>query len=92
MWCKTYAKRTRGLEIDGEVTNLADMSTNRATSRLGLSTSEAARHLGVSLSTVRRWSDAGHLRGYRTPGGQRRFTVEQLDAFLESLSSTPPSR
>ena len=68
------------------------MSTNRATSRLGLSTSEAARHLGVSLSTVRRWSDAGHLRGYRTPGGQRRFTVEQLDTFLESLSSTPPSR
>ena len=68
------------------------MSTNRATSRLGLSTSEAARHLGVSLSTVRRWSDAGHLRGYRTPGGQRRFTVEQLDTFLDSLSSTPPSR
>ena len=68
------------------------MTTNRATSRLGLSTSEAARHLGVSLSTVRRWSDAGHLRGYRTPGGQRRFTVEQLDDFLSSLSSSPPSR
>ena len=68
------------------------MSRDRTTSRLGLSTSAAARHLGVSLSTVRRWSDAGHLRGYRTPGGQRRFTVEQLDAFLESLSSTPPSR
>ena len=63
------------------------MSPNRATSRLGLSTSEAARHLGVSLSTVRRWSDAGHLRGYRTPGGQRRFTVEQLDSFLESLQA-----
>ena len=60
--------------------------TDRASSRLGLSTSEAARHLGVSLSTVRRWSDAGHLKGYRTPGGQRRFTLEQLDAFLESLS------
>jgi excisionase family DNA binding protein len=68
------------------------MSTNRATSRLGLSTSEAARHLGVSLSTVRRWSDAGHLRGYRTPGGQRRFTIEQLDEFLESLSASPSSR
>lgn len=53
--------------------------------RLGLTTSQAANHLGVSLSTVRRWSDAGHLRGYRTPGGQRRFTVEQLDAFLVSL-------
>ncbi len=61
------------------------MTIDRASSRLGLSTSEAARHLGVSLSTVRRWSDAGHLRGYRTPGGQRRFSVEQLDEFLLSL-------
>jgi excisionase family DNA binding protein len=60
------------------------MST-RTRQPLGLTVSAAARHLGVSLSTVRRWSDAGHLRGYRTPGGQRRFTVDQLDAFLASL-------
>ena len=32
--------------------------------KLGLTTSEAARHLGVSLSTIRRWSDMGYLRGY----------------------------
>ena len=69
------------------------MSTHRATSRLGLSTSEAARHLGVSLSTVRRWSDSGFLVVYRTPGGQRRFTIEQLDEFMESLGpSSPPRR
>ena len=55
--------------------------------KLGLTTSEAARHLGVSLSTIRRWSDLGYLRGYRTPGGQRRFSVEQLDDFLTSLES-----
>lgn len=63
------------------------MSTISTTpsNRLGLSTSEAARHLGVSLSTVRRWSDHGHLRGYRTPGGQRRFSVEQLDQFVRGL-------
>ena len=60
--------------------------------KLGLTTSEAARHLGVSLSTIRRWSDLGYLRGYRTPGGQRRFSVEQLDAFLESLESSGPRR
>lgn len=60
------------------------------TSRLGLTTSEAARHLGVSLSTIRRWSDLGYLRGYRTPGGQRRFSLEQLDEFLESLRSGGP--
>jgi len=54
-------------------------------SRLDLTASQAARHLGVSVSTVRRWSDAGHLQGYRTPGGQRRFSVEELDAFVASL-------
>ena len=59
--------------------------TTRPASRLGLTVSEAARHLGVSISTVRRWSDAGHLKGYRTPGGQRRFSVAQLDEFLDSL-------
>jgi excisionase family DNA binding protein len=84
--------RRKGFAGCPEVPNLADMQIDRATSRLGLSTSEAARHLGVSLSTVRRWSDSGHLRGYRTPGGQRRFTVEQLDAFLDSLHSGGASR
>jgi len=72
--------------------NPSHMSPNRASSRLGLSTSEAARHLGVSLSTVRRWSDSGYLVGYRTPGGQRRFTIEQLDEFLGSLSSSTERR
>ena len=57
----------------------------RRSARMGLTASEAARHLGISISTVRRWSDAGYLNGYRTPGGQRRFSVEQLDEFLESL-------
>jgi excisionase family DNA binding protein len=53
--------------------------------RLGLSISEAARVLGVSLSTVRRWSDAGVLPSYRTPGGQRRYNRDQLERFLRSL-------
>jgi excisionase family DNA binding protein len=61
------------------------MTRSTHTSRLGLTTSEAARHLGVSLSTVRRWSDMGYLRGYRTPGGQRRFPVGELDEFVTSL-------
>lgn len=54
-------------------------------SRLGLSTSQAARELGVSLGTVRRWADLGHLNAYRTPGGQRRFSRDQLDEFVRSL-------
>ncbi len=54
---------------------------------LAFTSSQAAGYLGVSLATVRRWSNDGHLRGYRTPGGQRRFSRDQLDAFLRSLSA-----
>jgi excisionase family DNA binding protein len=61
------------------------MATTDPQSGRTLTASQAARHLGVSLSSVRRWSDAGHLPGMRTPGGQRRFTVEGLDAFVRSM-------
>ena len=54
-------------------------------SPLGLSTSQAASALGVSLGTIRRWADMGYLESYRTPGGQRRFSVEQIEQFLETL-------
>ena len=54
-------------------------------SPLGLSTSQAAQALGVSLGTIRRWSDMGYLQSYRTPGGQRRFSQEQIDRFIGSL-------
>ncbi len=65
---------------------ITHMATNLSTvSRLGLSTSQAARELGVSLGTVRRWADLGYLRAYRTPGGQRRFSAEQIDSFVHSL-------
>lgn len=50
--------------------------------RLALNVSAAAAHLGVSAATVRRWTNSGALVGYRTPGGQRRFNVEELDAFV----------
>jgi excisionase family DNA binding protein len=66
--------------------NMSSDTQPRPHSRqLGLTTSQAARELGVSLSTVRRWSDLGYLPGYRTPGGQRRFSREQIDGFLASL-------
>jgi excisionase family DNA binding protein len=56
------------------------------TSPLGLSTSQAAKALGVSLGTIRRWSDMGYLESYRTPGGQRRFSAEQIEHFLARLT------
>ncbi|HEY5261917.1 MAG TPA: helix-turn-helix domain-containing protein [Solirubrobacteraceae bacterium] len=56
--------------------------------QLIFTSSQAARYLGVSLATIRRWTDAGYLTGYRTPGGQRRFSREQLDGFIDSLQRT----
>ena len=60
--------------------------------QLVFTSSQAARYLGVSLATVRRWTDAGYLTGYRTPGGQRRFSREQLDGFIASLHRTDETR
>ncbi len=59
-------------------------------STLVFTSSQAARYLGVSLATVRRWADAGHLGYYRTPGGQRRFSREQLDHFVASMHQSGP--
>jgi excisionase family DNA binding protein len=53
---------------------------------LGLSISQAASELGVSLGTMRRWADLGYIESYRTPGGQRRFSRDQVDRFVASLS------
>ena len=54
--------------------------------RLVFTSSQAALYLGVSLATIRRWTDAGHIDCYRTPGGQRRFSRVQLDDFITSMS------
>ena len=59
-------------------------------SQLVFTSSQAARYVGVSLATIRRWTDAGHVSCYRTPGGQRRFSRDQLDDFIESMQRTVP--
>ena len=53
--------------------------------QLVFTSSQAARYVGVSLATVRRWTDAGHIDCYRTPGGQRRFSRAQLDPVIASM-------
>ena len=63
------------------------MATRSPTGRLGLTVSEVAAELGVSENTVRRWSDAGHLHAYRTPGGQRRFSRQAINAFIRSVET-----
>jgi excisionase family DNA binding protein len=59
--------------------------------QLVFTSSQAARYLGVSLATVRRWTDAGHISCYRTPGGQRRFSRDQLDHFIGTLHRDGPT-
>jgi excisionase family DNA binding protein len=56
---------------------------------IGYSVRQAANALGVSTGSVRRWSDQGRLGTTRTPGGQRRFSQQQIDAFTASLSPLP---
>lgn len=63
----------------------------RSERQLVFTSSQAARYLGVSLATVRRWTDAGHISCYRTPGGQRRFSRTQLDEFILSMQRTGPA-
>jgi excisionase family DNA binding protein len=53
--------------------------------------SEASRLLGVSPATLRRWSDAGRVRVFTTPGGHRRFSRAALERLLPADRSRRPS-
>lgn len=47
-------------------------------------TKKAAEILGVSISTIYRMIEQGIFQPTKTPGGQRRFDVSELQAFKES--------
>lgn len=49
-----------------------------------LSLSEVAGRLGVHPSTVRSWSDQGHLPAHRTQGGHRRFRRRDVDLWIQT--------
>jgi excisionase family DNA binding protein len=52
---------------------------------------EASEVLGVSPATIRRWSDAGKLRVFTTPGGHRRFSRSALERLLPADRSRRPA-
>ncbi len=64
-------------------------SASRDPDWVGLS--EASRVLGVSPATLRRWSDAGRLRVFTTPGGHRRFSRAALQRLLPADRSRRPA-
>ncbi len=52
---------------------------------------QASRLLGVSPATLRRWSDAGRVRVFTTPGGHRRFSRAALTRLLPADRPKRPS-
>ena len=56
-----------------------------------LSTNDLAILLNLNVSTVKRWADSGRLVCIRTPGGHRRFSLEDVYAFLRARGYDPRS-
>jgi excisionase family DNA binding protein len=52
-----------------------------------LTTAEVARMFRVESGTVNRWAHSGMLQSFKTPGGQRRFRIAELEALLAALRS-----
>ena len=68
-----------------------------ATRRM-LTVGQAADYIGVHPNSIRRWSDRGLVQAYRTPGGDRRFTTDDLDELIRvgphrvSMQADSPGR
>ena len=56
-----------------------------------LTVSAAARLLGVSSSSLRAWAAAGRVPHVRTPGGHRRFELDELVRWLSERGGAPPA-
>ncbi|MES1228176.1 MAG: helix-turn-helix domain-containing protein [Armatimonadota bacterium] len=54
-----------------------------------LTLEEVSRLLGVCPATVRRYTNRGWLTHHRTTGGQRRFRLSGLAAFIEQHGRLP---
>ena len=52
---------------------------------------EAAALMGVSPATLRRWSDAGDIDAFTTPGGHRRFSRSAIAGMLAADHLGPPT-
>jgi excisionase family DNA binding protein len=48
--------------------------------------------LGVNQATLRVWADSGRLRTFRTPGGHRRFSREDIAALVERAPPRAPAQ
>lgn len=55
-----------------------------------LSIRQASDLLGVNPTTLRHWADQGQVRSFRTPGGHRRFSENDLLAVFRQENGTHP--
>lgn len=55
-----------------------------------LALKEASDFLGVHFTTLRTWADNGEIPVFRTPGGHRRFSHDDLRRFLAQRSQLLP--
>src|SRR5687768_2402442 len=58
------------------------MRMRRAARPEWLTLGPASRLLGVAPGTLRRWSDAGRIASFTTPGGHRRYRRAALERLL----------
>jgi excisionase family DNA binding protein len=66
------------------------MEQGTETGRKLLGMGEAAAYVGVSPASLRKWSNQGLVRVYRTPGGQRRYALADLDQFIRTMRAHAP--
>lgn len=51
---------------------------------LTVSSKKASEFLNVNESTIKRWADSGVLKCFKTPGGHRKFKIEDLKNLAQS--------
>jgi excisionase family DNA binding protein len=52
-----------------------------------LTLQEASERLDVHPATLRQWADRGRIRMFRTPGGHRRFSADDVQVLVSTLST-----
>lgn len=55
-----------------------------------LTARQVADMLGFSTETVLRWTRAGQLPGFRLPGGQLRYRLSEIEAWLNGHATAGP--